>query len=48
MTASAKSAQLRAQLESLDNSLESSNVQSRATPAPRKIDEGNDRWGGYP
>ncbi|HEX8621456.1 MAG TPA: hypothetical protein VF718_05740 [Allosphingosinicella sp.] len=48
MTKSGKSAQLRSQLEALDNAVEASEARGDATPAPRKINEGDDRWGGYP
>lgn len=43
-----KSEILRAQLEALDSSLGAAASAGSTTPAPRKIDEGNDRWGGYP
>lgn len=48
MNSSRKSEKLRAQLEELDSSLGAAAAVGSATPAPRKIDEGNDRWGGYP
>jgi hypothetical protein len=48
MNNSVKSGQLRAQLEALDTSLVSSGLQVGASPAPRKINEGDDRYGGYP
>jgi hypothetical protein len=48
MNNSAKSTQLRAQLAALDTALVSSGLQVGASPAPKKINEGDDRWGGYP
>lgn len=48
MSKSVKSEQLRAQLEGLDSSLGASSSPGDATPAPRKINEGSDRYGGYP
>jgi hypothetical protein len=48
MTKSGQSAQLRSRLEALDNALETSSLGGNAVPVSRKINEGNDRYGGYP
>jgi hypothetical protein len=43
-----KSEQLRTLLEELDASLISASSQTGVSPIAPKIDEGDDRWGGYP
>jgi hypothetical protein len=48
MNKSRKSEQLTAQLEELDSSLGASSSPESTTPAARKINEGSDRYGGYP
>ncbi|MBN9687407.1 MULTISPECIES: hypothetical protein [unclassified Corallococcus] len=48
MTQSSKSKRLQAQLQALDNVLPASEVTEPGAPMPPKINEGDDRFGGYP
>jgi len=48
MTRSSKSKRLQAQLKALDSALPTSPVSDPGAPMAPKIDEGNDRFGGYP
>ena len=48
MIKSAKSDQLRIQLGALDSSLVAGSSQGGVTPVARKINEGSDRFWGYP
>ncbi|WP_167594322.1 hypothetical protein [Corallococcus coralloides] len=48
MTRSSKSKQLQAQLKALDSVLPASEVSDPGSPMPPKINEGDDRFGGYP
>ncbi|MFP2961654.1 hypothetical protein ACLEPN_28580 [Myxococcus sp. 1LA] len=48
MTRSSKSKQLQAQLKALDSVLPAPAVPAPGAPTAPKIDEGNDRYGGYP
>ncbi|AEI67433.1 hypothetical protein [Corallococcus macrosporus] len=48
MTQSSKSKKLQAQLKALDNALPAPAVSVPGAPVAPKIDEGNDRYGGYP
>lgn len=48
MTKSSKSKRFQAQLKALDSVLPASAVSDPGSPMAPKIDEGNDRYGGYP
>lgn len=48
MTRSSKSKQLQAQLKTLDSVLPVSTVSALGAPMAPKINEGDDRFGGYP
>lgn len=43
-----KAEQLHIQLKDLDSSLIPGSSRNEASPVAPKIDEGNDRWGGFP
>ncbi|MCP3100453.1 hypothetical protein LZ198_16410 [Myxococcus sp. K15C18031901] len=48
MTKSSKSKQFQAQLKALDTVLPASAAAEPGAPMAPKINEGNDRYGGYP
>ncbi|WP_426749797.1 hypothetical protein [Myxococcus sp. Y35] len=48
MTRSSKSKRFQTQLEALDSVLPASTVSDPGAPMAPKINEGNDRFGGYP
>jgi hypothetical protein len=48
MIKSMKAKQLRVQLEELDSALVPGSSQGSATPMAKKINEGSDRYFGYP